>query len=416
MDMKLIPSAVLENQVLPIGTKRQANADNFGAILSGKGAADDALEAALSAVYAPDEDARAIALTSEDVATPDDTGQVQQTDKHPEIETSLQEGYAFFGGLFHDMAQRIPDEMALRQRDAIGTECGQAWPDEVHKDQTGSAASSHLQTVTRSAILFDFAREKKKHREALEVAVDPTVFHAHTENRDLAVAKERAKLSQKLAHDAGQAANPDQTVDAASSARAPVLENVQPLLNQPQPPSAEPSSAKVVLWTSANLTTIAEGVAKLLPNAANPLASTPFKHGQTLRINLHPLELGSVDVSIASRGQVLRVTLIPALDDTRRLLQDDAEKLLLALGLTNTDMRHVEVQIEQPAQLTDENSSSFARFSSQPESQSAVLQERERPRNHDSRTARGLANIGVDHADQGTDMGLHHRSPDAVYL
>jgi hypothetical protein len=67
--------------------------------------------------------------------------------------------------------------------------------------------------------------------------------------------------------------------------------------------------------------------------------------GQSLRLSLHPSELGAVDVTIVKRGKRLHVTLSPERESAGRVLAKEAELLLKRLGLANADAEHVQVQI-----------------------------------------------------------------------
>lgn len=67
--------------------------------------------------------------------------------------------------------------------------------------------------------------------------------------------------------------------------------------------------------------------------------------GQTLRLSLHPSELGCVEVSVSRRGKRLQVTIKPELESTARVLLKDVEKLVEKLGLANTSSERIHVHI-----------------------------------------------------------------------
>jgi hypothetical protein len=70
--------------------------------------------------------------------------------------------------------------------------------------------------------------------------------------------------------------------------------------------------------------------------------------GQTLRLSLHPAELGNVQISVSKRGNRLQVTIVPDLESTGRLLLIDADQLVKSLGLASNNTDHVQVHVATP--------------------------------------------------------------------
>jgi Flagellar hook-length control protein FliK len=67
--------------------------------------------------------------------------------------------------------------------------------------------------------------------------------------------------------------------------------------------------------------------------------------GKTLRMNLHPAELGSLEIAVSKRGRRLEVTVIPELSATGSLLLKDVTALVSSLRAADATVDHVEVRI-----------------------------------------------------------------------
>lgn len=90
--------------------------------------------------------------------------------------------------------------------------------------------------------------------------------------------------------------------------------------------------------------------------------------GQTLRLSLHPTELGCVQVSVSKRGKRLQVTIVPELESTGRLLVKDAEQLVKRLGLTTAGSDYVQIQISaQDSAVEAHGSEEHTQFSARSE-------------------------------------------------
>jgi Flagellar hook-length control protein FliK len=87
--------------------------------------------------------------------------------------------------------------------------------------------------------------------------------------------------------------------------------------------------------------------------SASPALLQAAATTRALRLNLHPAELGLVDVTISKRGRRLDVVIVPELESTGKLLMGDASQLLQRLGLATADAGHVQVRIETPTRIVD---------------------------------------------------------------
>jgi flagellar hook-length control protein FliK len=104
------------------------------------------------------------------------------------------------------------------------------------------------------------------------------------------------------------------------------------------------------------------------PNLGNTLNAHAGLTGQTLRLSLHPAELGGVEVSVSKRGKRLQVTIVADVESTGRLLLKDAEQLIAKLGLVSADTEQVQVHISSNDGLTELRAGEdLLRFSQQSE-------------------------------------------------
>jgi hypothetical protein len=104
------------------------------------------------------------------------------------------------------------------------------------------------------------------------------------------------------------------------------------------------------------------------PNLGNTLNAHAGLTGQTLRLSLHPAELGGVEVSVSKRGKRLQVTIVAVVESTGRLLLKDAEQLIAKLGLVSADTEQVQVHISSNDGLTELRAGEdLLRFSQQSE-------------------------------------------------
>ncbi len=74
---------------------------------------------------------------------------------------------------------------------------------------------------------------------------------------------------------------------------------------------------------------------------------------RALRLNLHPAELGLVDVTISKRGTRLEVVIVPELESTSEILRGDTNQLLQSLGLATAETAHLHVRIETSTGAVD---------------------------------------------------------------
>jgi hypothetical protein len=389
MDMRPIPLPDLQTATASV-KRREAGSkitDMFAKTDQCVGDLTEAFADVLSAVEnieSVDLDASELEEQTDDLVEPMDISQEEK---------SLKDGTQFFGSLFLELQRRLENQKPLQD-----------------------IADDGVMNPAVSARVFDFAAEKQKHLEA---------FAGKPGDTDEPLqAQQREGLDQRVA-----SPGPDYSTEASPQMSPPAIEldadepqtadrAIVPRAESPLPQALDvpPSTASSAIMRDT-INSIVEGVSRLMPTAANPLTVVKTGNAQSLRLNLHPVELGSVDVSIARRGNILRVTLIPALDDTRRLLREDAEKLLQSLGFAHADVAHIEVRIEAPPQPTPEPSGAQpVKTQGQQDAASTFLHDRERQNEHERRTQPNAAPRGMPEGEVVPTDIPHHRSAHAVYL
>jgi hypothetical protein len=114
--------------------------------------------------------------------------------------------------------------------------------------------------------------------------------------------------------------------------------------------------------SSANLPPveqIARRVALEIEKVTLPvIASTVVDHqsggtGQAVRLHLHPVELGAVEITISKRGKRLDVSIAADKEATNQLLRIDADSLLEKLGLSDSQTASIHVRIGSDQRMTE---------------------------------------------------------------
>ena len=221
-------------------------------------------------------------------------------------------------------------------------------------------------------------------------------LEAASKNRDF----DKTSVSEGIAtHDsraieALQSLNPETELPPAQTAIAPprIDQIVRTVIEQTQQKQAAQSVSDTQQFT-ANVT------------------------GRTLRMSLHPLELGSVEITVSKRGKRLEVTVSPELAATGKLLVEDASALALRLGASDPGVEHVHIRImladgtveihdvNDALQFQSRQNSSFTSHEYDPPSTNGgISQQREESSEND----RG--------APEKPSVSLSHRQSGAVYI
>ena len=138
---------------------------------------------------------------------------------------------------------------------------------------------------------------------------------------------------------------------------------------------------------------------------------------QALRMSLHPLELGSLEISVSKRGKRLEVTVVPELAATARLLQQDAEQLVRRLGVVDVNVDQVQVRIwTADGFLETHQASDVLQFSAQQNAGSPPNDQRSsRPLQEHTKQREGSTSDDSRHTEPENSSDAQHASG-AVYI
>ncbi len=279
----------------------------------------------------------------------------------PEDEEKLEEGFLLFGRLMGPM-----QDPALRFDSAISV---QSKTFECDLDRTSEHSSSGLTTeatthsgLARSVVIdFGVAMEKRlakmKTADAISDLQVPTSAGG--------AAGESNRVEEQLEFRAtADSIKPDTTaVDALQNAERMTPHG--PDSSQMSTMDADISrllantgnqQANPVLQPSQQIAKVAarqiEELERSSFSSLRNVFDTDFK-GQSVRMTLHPAELGAVEITVSRRGKRLEVLIVPEAEATSRILREDAGQLLQSLGISDARSNQIQVRIGSDTMLTE---------------------------------------------------------------
>lgn len=294
-----------------------------------------------------------VAISEKDTDIDPPVSNVDELAAAPVDDKSLMEGFDLFGSVF----SLLQEEVSARE-DHQGYELSPSGSDELSNVPhfTGRRrADDAIERDHDNFIVIDFDMARKKNSAVPDVArMQPvqTLAAVKTVGSDPVTAlglQVELRITEQR-DDKGAPLGPLQTrhdrhnteVDALM-APAPANGSSQSAALISEFQSSGDSGQRVDQITRAIVEQSAELAAvKVLTTERHAHAGLT---GQTLRLSLHPSELGSVDVSVSKRGKRLQVTIVPDLESTGRLLLKDAEQLVKQLGLASASSDYVQIQI-----------------------------------------------------------------------
>jgi Flagellar hook-length control protein FliK len=261
----------------------------------------------------------------------------------------LEEGYLLFGSLFSEMEQRLKpiDEPIEMQK-------GQGRSSVEPRERRVALPHGGTEAKLKTAILLDFAQAKARitDEKAIEpVKPKPGKREPQLQNEDMAIATSDTEVV-KHRHRAGKVDQMDvgEHINIAKSAETTLVEDTQSSRVQSKMPELQQPAFSGSDHRQAVVASLAAELRTMVRAPRVDGASLQFERAapQTLRLNLHPMELGAVDISVSRRGKSLQITLTPATRETRQILVDDAKSLLDRLGLSHAEANHVHLRIDMP--------------------------------------------------------------------
>jgi hypothetical protein len=266
--------------------------------------------------------------------------QVEHVDK-----VKLEEGYRLFGSLFSLIENEMQAdtqklEMSRRKNSADAVVAARfkksvashSSEDAAGAGKTGSVVLDFMKASSRQGARVDGIRSSLKNSVSVSDILDSG-----------------NKFGEKKEVD-GQAMKQNSIgVDAVSvdeNAVAPELIDASPTKsriseNQQNHGVDGHSDRALPVFSSQRVEQIVRTVVEQAPQTAN-VSSAAFAvesrvTGQMLRLSLHPVELGAVDITILRRGRRLEVKIVPELESTGKVLLGDAKELMESLGLASVD-------------------------------------------------------------------------------
>lgn len=287
-----------------------------------------------------------------EVEVENNTSQVEQLAATPVNDRKLMEGFEIFGSVFSllqvessvtaEDVEVKPDLLDLRQLSEIPRSSG---------DPHGLGAEL---TSQDDAVVIDFATIRRKTAVLPQMTgngIDRAAVVPEAHRSDLLKQPERQfELKSKEQLNARgalvfQLHPKDENLQVDDVRVSLPAENTE-LENLPVTLNSQPASSGV--------SRVDQVVRFVFEKSAELFGTTPITHerdthatltGKTLRLSLHPAELGSVEVSVSRRGKRLEVTIASDLESTARLLLKDSEQLVMRLGLAHGVNDHVHVHI-----------------------------------------------------------------------
>lgn len=348
-----------------------------------------------------------------------------------DLNARLQEGFVLFGSLFEHMEKSLQEDTV----EPHGNHCNQgdgpvllfnAIQQAQLKAEQGFRRSQATQL--KGAVLVDFAQAKNKLAESAHQGFAQLHVNPHTEQKDM-VPTDDIKLRH---HTRAEKPEVSQLTEAALDVAKAIVESedsknslseADTRISLPQNASEMPHAQPVNQLHSDNrqsvLSAVVQDVRALVRAARSEdmhLTFTGTSH-HTLRLNLNPVELGSVDISVSKRGKSLHVILTPASSETRQILMEDASQLLDRLGLSHADASQVQLRIESPDAAPKTLGETASQQSSPRQENSPSLHNGEHPphRNQKRATAE-LSQYNGGSGELIQDVDPRHRRADAVYL
>jgi hypothetical protein len=341
MDMRLLPIQGLEN-VFCLEAARKRGATNAFPLLLVNGHRDNHAPASLI-------DDAAVFAGAHETGAPGRPKVSCAASEHDEFEDptfqARQDDRCFFGGLFADMEQRL----ACASTDL--TNANKNETDNPDTDENEDQTTVLISPIPSHGVA-PFLVQPPDKREQVH-ADEGLVTHGDDETQHLPEEWPMPSFSAEPIADGNRDAakgvtdevkNPDRQVVQFSMALA-----TDTILSGA-------TGAQFSTDRPHHHLQLASSVMKLLagPQHVNAgFSQTQGGAGPSLRLNLDPVDLGSVEVSIAKQRDILKVTLTPALAQTHRLLQDDSAALLEAIGLAGLDQQQVQLHIISPDKPAD---------------------------------------------------------------
>jgi Flagellar hook-length control protein FliK len=412
MDMRLQPNQNLERAMNILVPKRGETGESFAELMPESMLAEPECTVSLM-----ENGKERQAVEAEIEAVPGD-----------DLNARLQEGFVLFGSLFEDMEkslQRGTDQPHGNQGDGPAPLFNTGEKAQLRADQ--GFHHSHASQL-KSAVLVDFALAKNKLAESALRGFAQRHVNPPTEQKDIVptddikpkhhTRTEKPEVSQPTEADLNVAKAVVESEDSKNSSSEADIR-----ISLPQNISERPHPQPVNQLQSDNrqsvLSAVVQEVRALVraPRSEdmNPIFSGTSHH--TLRLNLNPVELGSVDISVSKRGKSLHVTLTPASRETRQILIEDASHLLDRLGLSQADTSQVQLRIEGP--------DAAPRIQGETASQQSSLRQENGPSLHNGEHTphrnqkRAMAELSQYNGGSGEvvqDVDSRHRRADAVYL
>lgn len=281
------------------------------------------------------------------------TSCIEELASAPLDDSNLKEGFEIFGSVFSMLqveASVLPDDAGQQLSLSVSRQLS----GEVISIQNRGLVERELRGGD-NAVVIDFATKRKRNfdlSDSIEKGFDRSSVVTETHNID---PLNRSALQTELRLKEQMSARGGMIVDSHSrDGHSQVEDEIQISLpvtaadheNFPVNSSLQPTNGSQSRVDQIVRLVVEQSAAL---SGTNLFTSERYSHaelnGKTLRLSLHPAELGGVEVSISKRGTRLQVKICPDLESTGHLLLKDSEQLIKRLGLASVATDDVQIQI-----------------------------------------------------------------------
>jgi Flagellar hook-length control protein FliK len=270
--------------------------------------------------------------------------QVDEGETEPLDEQTLAEGVKFFGSLFS-----LIEERWATSANSYGNEQRSS---SLLIESGGVAVEGAVKALAAKsgtdAVVIDLATVRNRVAANIKNQLDDR----HLAQSQTAIPRSASPDKQQpsgntIAAEAASLDNPLQIPGQDKEFERPI--NVE-IDNEFKLQSSEPASLSLATPTT-RIEQIVRAVVEQSQQISAAQATTGMREmyaniaGQTLRMSLHPVELGSLDITVSKRGKRLEVTVSAELAGTGQLLLEDVSALARSIGAADKAVEHVQVRI-----------------------------------------------------------------------